>query len=442
MQKLQDATTGSINKHLITIALPLMLGNILQQFYNTVDAFIVGNYVGQKEMAAIGIAGTVMNLFLFAIVGGCTGFSVLFARYYGADLQKDFRKQHFTALAIGFIVSVLLGMMGLFIMHPILMLIKTPDNLLSDTSVYLLWIFISLPAAFIYNLYASLLRSCGDTRAALYILAVSILANVGLDILFVVNFQWGIGGAAKATALTQLLSAILCIFYMKKYRRELFFQKQDCSIDKKMIKNTLQFGIVTALHQTGLYIGKMLVQGAVNSVGTDTIVAYTAATRIEGFANSFGDSGAASTSIVTAQNSGAGKQKRVKETFRCSLKLLTLLGIVCSVILFITAEQTMGIMLTTHTGNAFTQAVSYMKIISLFYLFCFTGNTFAGYFDGIGKVSIPFTGAIGHILLRVVLSWIFIQKFELNAVAVATGIGWVLANIFWVYSYSQTVIRK
>lgn len=144
-------------------------------------------------------------------------------------------------------------------------------------------------------------------------------------------------------------------------------------------------------------------------------------------------SGAASTSIVTAQNSGAGKQKRVKETFRCSLKLLMTLGIICSIILFLTAEQTMGIMLTTHTGTAFIQAVSYMKIVSLFYIFCFTGNTFAGYFDGIGKVSIPFTGAIGHILLRVVLSWIFIQKIELNAVAVATGIGWVLVNIFWGY---------
>ena len=435
MQKLQDATKGSINRNLITIALPLILGNILQQFYNTVDAFIVGNYVGQKEMAAIGIAGTVMNLFLFAIVGGCTGFSVLFARYYGADLQKEFRKQHFIALATGLIVSILLGMTGVLIMHPVLMLIKTPSNLLNNTSIYLLWIFISLPAAFIYNLYASLLRSCGDTRAALYILAVSILANVVLDILFVVKFQWGIAGAAKATALTQFLSAVLCICYMRKYRGELFFQKQDCSIDKKMIKNTLQFGIVTALHQTGLYIGKMLVQGAVNSVGTDTIIAYTAATRIEGFANSFGDSGAASTSIVTAQNYGARKQKRVKKTFWCSLKLLTLLGIVCSGILFITAEQTMGIMLTTHTGNAFTQAVSYMKIISLFYLFCFTGNTFAGYFDGVGKVTIPFIGAVGHILLRVALSWIFIQKFKLNAVAVATGIGWVLANIFWGCSY-------
>ena len=159
MQKLQDATAGSINRHLITIALPLILGNILQQFYNTVDTFIVGNYVGQEEMAAIGIAGTVMNLFLFAIVGGCTGFSVLFARYYGAGLQKEFRKQHFTALAIGLTVNVLLGMMGLLILHPILMLIKTPDNLLSDTSVYLLWIFISLPAAFIYNLYHCILNA-------------------------------------------------------------------------------------------------------------------------------------------------------------------------------------------------------------------------------------------------------------------------------------------
>lgn len=430
-----DTTTGNINKHLITLAVPLILGNILQQFYNTIDAFVVGNYAGQNEMAAIGIGGTVMNLFLFAIVGSCTGFSVLFARYYGAKDWPAFRKQHFTVLFIGLIGTIILGSVGLLFMKPLLSIIQTPVSLYTYTTIYLKWIFISLPATFIYNLYASVLRSCGDTKAALYILTAAVFSNLLLDILFVIKLHWGIAGAAKATAFTQFFASALCVIYMIKKYRELLFQKEDCQLKMSLIKTTIHFGSVTALHQSSLYIGKIFVQGAVNSLGTDAIIAYTAATRIEGFVNSFGDSGATSTSIVTSQNVGAEKKKRVQQTFKSSLFLLTILGLVCSFLLFATSSVTAGLILGTKTGNAYFRAVGYMKIISIFYLFCFTGNTFAGYFDGTGKVSIPFAGAAGHITLRVVLSWLLIQQLQLNAIAVASGIGWILANVFWMLCY-------
>lgn len=432
-----DTTTGNINKHLITLAIPLILGNILQQFYNTIDAFVVGNYAGQNEMAAIGIGGTVMNLFLFTIVGSCTGFSVLFARYYGAKDWPAFRKQHFTVLLIGLIGTVILGSAGLLLMKSLLGIIQTPTSLYAYTTVYLKWIFISLPATFIYNLYASILRSCGDTKAALYILAISIFSNLLLDILFVVKFHWGIEGAAKATAFTQLFSSVLCVTYMLKKYKELVFHKEDCQLKKSIIKNTIHFGIVTALHQSSLYIGKIFVQSAVNSLGTDAIIAYTAATRIEGFINSFGDSGAASTSIVTSQNVGAGKKERVQQTFKNSLFLLTILGLLCSFLLFTTSSMTAGLLLGTKTSTAYFSAVGYMKTISVFYLFCFTGNTFACYFDGTGKVSLPFAGAAGHITLRVILSWLLIQRLQLNAVAVASGIGWIFANSFWGLCYMK-----
>lgn len=263
------------------------------------------------------------------------------------------------------------------------------------------------------------------------ILAVAVAANLLLDLLFVVRFGWGIAGAAAATAFSQSIAAVCCVLYLIKSHRELLFGLKDCQFGEGQLQRTAHFGVVAAMHQSGLYIGKMLVQGAVNTAGTSAIVAYTAATRIEGFANSFGDSGAAATSIVTAQNSGAGKRERVRRTFFASFKLLVILGIASSLILFFTAPQTMQIMLGSAKGQAFSEAVSYMRIVAVFYLFCFTGNTFAGFYDGIGQVQIPFVGAISHILLRVVLSWLFVAKFGLNAVAVATGIGWVLVNVFW-----------
>lgn len=157
----------------------------------------------------------------------------------------------------------------------------------------------------------------------------------------------------------------------------------------------------------------MLVQGAVNTGGTDLIAAYTAATRVEGFANSFGDSGSAATSILTAQNYGAGKKDRVHHSFFCSLKLLFLVGLTCAALMFLSATRTAAFMLGNSSGTAFQNTVSYLKVISVFYVFCFTGNTFAGYFNGIGKVSIPFIGAISHITLRVILSWILIGQYQL-----------------------------
>lgn len=424
-------TEGSLLRHLTSLALPLILGNILQQFYNAIDAFVVGRFAGTEEFAAIGIAGTVMNLFLFAIVGICTGFSILLANDYGAGDMERFRRQHFTSLFLGLSCTIFLSLAGFIFLSQIMKLIQTPNNLMPYVVSYLRIILLSLPASFLYNFYASLLRSVGNTRAALYVLAVAVSANLMLDLLFVAGFSMGIAGAAAATAITQVFSCLACMLYLVLRHKELLFLRKDCRLDAHRLRQTLHFGTVTALHQSGLYIGKMLVQGAVNTAGTDMIAAYTAATRIEGFANSFGDSGSAATSILTAQNFGAGKRDRVRRSFFCSLVLLCAAGLVCGMLMFLSAPYTAAFMLGLDSGEAFRNTVIYLKIIAVFYVFCFTGNTFAGYYDGIGKVSLPFIGAISHITLRVILSWILIGAYQLKAVAVATGIGWVLVNLFW-----------
>ncbi len=424
-------TEGSLYRHLTTLALPLILGNILQQFYNTIDAFVIGRFAGTDEFAAIGIAGTVMNLFLFAIVGICTGFSILLAKHYGAGDLKQFRRQHFTALVLGLFCTVLLSLAGFVLLSRLMKLIQTPADLMPYVLTYLRIILLSLPASFLYNFYASLLRSVGNTRAALYVLAAAVSANLVLDLLFVAGFSMGITGAAAATAITQVFSCLACILYLLFCHRELLFSREDCSLNAHQVQETLHFGSVTALHQSGLYIGKMLVQGAVNTAGTDMIAAYTAATRIEGFANSFGDSASAATSILTAQNFGAAKKDRVRQSFFSSLKLLCGIGLICGALMFVSAPSAAAFMLGSRSGEAFHNTVLYLKVIAVFYVFCFTGNTFAGYYNGIGKVSLPFIGAASHITLRVILSWIFIGTYQLKAVAFATGTGWVLVNLFW-----------
>lgn len=426
----QDLTQGNISRHLVRLAVPLVFGNILQEFYNTIDAFVVGRFAGQAEFAAIGVAGTVMNLFLFALVGSCTGFSVLFARAYGKEDMKELRRQELSALVVGLVCTAVLMLIGLAGMHPLLSILQTPVEIRAYTASYLRWIFLSLPAAFFYNLFASLLRASGDTKAALMVLAAAVTANLLLDLLLVAGLSGGIEGAAAATALTQLFSAVVCFFYLRFTHQELTLSRADCSLSRLRLCTTIRFGLITSLHQCSLYLGKMLVQGAVNTAGTDAISAYTAGTRIEGFANSIGSSGSSATSILTAQNHGAGRKDRVQSIFRCSLCWLAGLGIFSAVIMYAFAPHTIRLLLGSE-GNAFGPAVQYLRLVSLFYLFCFTGNTFTGYYSGTGRVMLPFLGAFGHISIRVVLSWLLFPYLGLNAVAIATGIGWICANAFW-----------
>ena len=399
-----DLTNGSISKHLLQLAAPLIMGNILQQLYNTADAFILGRFAGTAEFASVGVAGSVINLFLFMITGACTGISVLFAQFYGADNKKAFRREHWLSLSLGLLVTILCSVLGIFLLPLLLRLIRTPEELTGLVTAYLTIILLSLPAAFLYNLYSALLRSIGRANAALFALASAVTINLILDYCFVAEFQWGISGAALATAASQAFSFLVCILYLRHKTPELIFSRADCHVDHMLLHQTARFSFVSALHQSSLYIGKLLVQGAVNTGGTDMISAYTATTRIEGFANSFGDSGSAATSVLVAQNYGAGKKERIQASFQSSFILMLCMGFAMSVIMYVSASASISFMLGTRTGTSYENACHYLKLVALFYTFCFTGNTFAGYFNGIGRVSIPFIGAASHIALRVVLS--------------------------------------
>lgn len=431
VQRTKDLTQGSLTKHLFCLAAPLVVGNLLQEFYNTIDAFVVGRFAGQQEFAAIGVAGTVMNLFLFALVGCCTGYSVLFARAYGQNDEEELRRYYVTALAAGGICTAALMLAGLAGMRGILVLLQTPQELQGYTAVYLRWIFCSMPAAFLYNLYASLLRASGDTQAALLILAAAVGTNLLLDCLLVTWLGLGIAGAAAATAFTQVFSAVFCWLYLRHTHKELTLHRKDLHLQRGRLKTMFRMGFVTSLHQCSLYLGKMLVQGTVNTSGTEGIAAYTAATRIEGFANSVGSGGSAATSILTAQNFGAGRTERVEGSFRCSACWLSLLGALFGAAMFALAPAAAALLLNTQQGTAFAASIHYLRLVAVFYVFCFSGNAFTGYYDGVGAVIWPFLGALGHISIRVVLSRVMFPAMGLNAVALATGIGWIAANLFW-----------
>ncbi len=424
MNRTAVLTQGSIPQQLIWLTLPLICGNILQQLYNTVDAFIIGRFLGSTAFGAVGVAGTVMNLFIFILSGCCTGIAVLFAQCYGSRDLAAFRREGFQALVFGLSVTVVLGLGGLTLLEPLLALIQTPENIEHLVTEYLTVIFLGLPVTFLYNLGSAALRAAGNTLAALFPLMAATALNVGLDILFVGGFSMGIAGAAVATVLAQGFAALLALGYLRWRMPQLLFGREDLHLDWDMLRRTASFGLVSALQQSAVYIGKLLVQGAVNSMGNEAINAYTAATRIEGFASSFGDSGAEAVSVFVAQNTGAGEKKRVKRGFFTGMALMIALGLTMSLIMFVGARASLTLMLGESGLDALEGGMAYLRLIALVYVMCFIGSAYVGLYRGIGWVSVPVIGSSLQITIRVILAYALADSWGVAGVALATGIGW------------------
>ena len=432
-----DLTRGPIRRQLIALALPLLAGNILQQLYNTIDAVIVGRFVGDGAFAAVGVAGSVMNLFLFLISGGCSGAGVLLAQLHGAGDGPAFRRDFFLTSLFGGLLTLGLTAAALLLLSPLLVLLRTPAAIRGFATDYLHIIFLGFLAAFAFHLGSAVLRAVGSTGAALVFLMVSMGTNLTLDLAFIVGLGMGVAGAAWATVLAQALAALLCLTYLARRFPQLMFHREDMAYDGPLLRRTAHFSLVSALHMCNLYIGKLLVQGTVNSLGTGAISAYTAATRIEGFANSFGDSGHTAVSVFIGQNTGAGDQERVREGFFTGQRLLAVFGLFMSLLMLVGAVPTLKLVLPQNSGGSLGPAVGYLRLVACFYLFNFLGSGLAGYFQGRGRVNVPVIGATGHITLRVILSWLLAPRLGLPAVALATGLGWVGVVTFWSLLYSR-----
>lgn len=426
---------GDIRKQLIRLCAPLLIGNVLQQLYNTVDSLIIGRFLGTNAFSAVGIAGTIMNLFIFVLTGFCSGVSIIMGQMYGSDNRAGFRREVFVSLCLGAGITAALSALSMLLLRPVLQLINSPDVLIPYIEDYLKVIIGGMLATYFYNLFSGILRAIGDTRASTFFLFVAVTVNAALDYVFVGPLGMGIAGAAWATVLSQILSAVCCLIYMLRRDRDLICTRGDCSFDGALVRKTLVFGFGAALHQSSLYIGKIFVQGAVNTLGTDGIAAYTATMRIEGFANSFGTSFGQAVSVHISQNYGARRGDRVKDGMRQSMLLALAMGIVISAALYFTAHPGVRIFLNDSEKNAVAYGVSYLRQIAFAYLMCFTGNAFVGWFRGTGHIYIPLIATTMHITVRACLSYLWVGSLGLRAVALATGAGWLLMSLFQISFY-------
>lgn len=417
---------GNIRRELIQLALPLLIGNILQQLYNTVDTLIIGRFLGTQAFSAVGVAGTIMNLFIFVLTGFCGGISIVFAQMYGSGDRRGFRREVFISASLGAMITLGLSLLFMVLMRPILLLINSPAELIPHIESYLRVIVGGMLCTYFYNLCSCMLNAIGDTRAATFFLFIAVTVNALLDVLFVGVWSLGIAGAAWATVLSQLLSALCCLVYIFRRDRDLICTRYDLGFERNLVKRTLAFGFSSALHQSSLYIGKIVVQGAVNLLGTPGIAAYTATMRVEGFANSIGTSMGSALSVFISQNHGAGNGRREWDGFRQGMIQALSVGAVLSALMYIAARPGVELFLAGDEALAVSEGVAYLRQIALFYLLCFTGNTFVGLFRGVGRMHVLVIGTTLHITVRALLSHLLVGRLGLRAVAIATGVGWIL----------------
>ena len=423
-------TSGPITPQLIRLCLPLLAANVLQKLYNSIDSLVVAYYLGNNAFAALGVAESVMNLFIFAITGACMGASVLTARFYGEKNFARLRQQIYvtTVLIGGFTLAGVL--LGLFFLPQLLHLIQTPAELYGDVSTYLRCVLVGMIFTFTYNLLASTLRAVGNTRTALYFLLISLVYNLVCDWFLVSVVKMGIFGTALATATAQLLSTVLCLLYIQKNQPFLRVGREDMKLSMSMIRETSGYSVIAALQQSSLYLGKLMVQSAVNGLGTAAISGFTAATRVENFIQAFGISGCESISIFVSQNKGAKEDKRALEGFLKGGALVIGMGMFFSAALVLGGNLFVTIFLGADEAAARILGGGYLQLLGWFYFLSFTGHAYVGHFRGVGRMKVTFWGTTTQIVVRVIGTYLLVKAMGLNAVALATGIGWIVIVLF------------
>ncbi|MGM9647444.1 MAG: MATE family efflux transporter [Eubacteriales bacterium] len=424
----KDMTKGRILPQLTAFAIPLILGNLFQIMYNAADSVIVGQFVGDDALAAVGTAGPIMNMAILFISGMCMGAGVLMSMLYGAKKRKELEMQISTTLICGLVFSLLIALAMIFLARPVLVLIHAPGEIIDSAVLYLRIIFIGLLFTFIYNFLANTLRALGDSRTPLYFLMISAVFNIVGDLFFVVVLEWGVGGSALSTVLSEALCCLCCAVYIKLRVPLLCLGKKWRVFEKRLLWKTISFGLTGALQQMCVQLGKILVQSIINVQGVAFIAAFTAINRVDDFVLSPEQNIAHATTTFIAQNRGAGNQERVKKSFFYGLVLEVIFSLAAGVVVFFAATPLMRAFVDGESIEVVALGVSYLKIIALMYVMPAVTNALQGTFRGLGDLKVTLISTVANMGARVIAAHILISVLckGFSALAWSNFWGWVM----------------
>ena len=358
----KDLTKGAMFPAIIRFTIPLILGNLLQLTYNAIDGIVVGRYVGREALAAVGTGNPLVTLMILFLQGICLGAGILIGTLYGAKDYETLKLQISTAMTAGIGFSLALTAV-VFAAAPMFLEILQVDTAISaEAAVYLRVIMCGLVFNFIYNFFASTLRAMGDSKSPLFFLGISAVVNVIGDLVFVIAFAMGTAGCAVSTVLSEALSCLLCWCYIRKNIPVMNLGKQWFRFDRRLLGQTIRYGFVSALQQSTVQIGKLSIQGTVNTMGVTATAAFAAINRIDDFAYIPEQNiGHAMTSVM-AQNRGAGETKRIKEAFRAGMYIELVYGGITGILLLFLANPLMRLFtqdeMTVITGEQYLHLIT------------------------------------------------------------------------------------
>ena len=432
---MKDMTKGTISSQLIRFSIPLVLGNLFQLTYNAVDSIVVGQFAGEEALAAVGTAGPVMNIVILGITGICIGASVLMSEFFGAGNHEKLKQEVATTLLFGCYFSLAIVILGLFCSGGIIRLLRVPEEIAEDATVYLRLILIGMPFTFFYNGVASALRSVGDSRTPVRFLAVASVLNAFLDLIFVAGFHMGVFGAAFSTVIAEAVSAFLCIFYIYRKVPLLRLGPKDFRMARELLRLTVKQGAVTALQQSCQPIGKLLIQGVINPLGVSTIAAFQAVNRVDDFAFTPEQSISSGLMTFVAQNRGAGNGERVRRGFRTGLFIEFSYWVIICIVILLVKEPVMKLFVSQGDGSMVRIGAEYLSLMAFFYLLPAFTNGIQGFFRGMGNMSITLISTLIQISVRVVFVYLLVPSMGMKGVPFACLIGWVCMLIYEVPYY-------
>lgn len=425
-----EADERQITAYIAKFALPLIAGSILQQLYNAVDAVIVGRFLGEASFAAVSVAAPVMSLLIFFIYGLGIGMNVLFARKYGSGDERAFRTTTGTALTAGCLFAAALSAVCIVNAPWILRFCNCPEEIFRDALIYLRIVESGLIFTFLYNFYSAAFLAIGDSRTPFLSLLVSAGINIGLDLVFVAALRLGTGGAAAATVIAQACSMLFCTLYVRAKRPMLRLGIRDLGIDRGEIKEILTYSGISAIQQTVLYGGRLMVQGAVNTLSIGTIAGYGAACRIESFVLAPMEGTASASSSYIARSLGEGRKDHVKAGYHAGLRICACITVITGILIYLFAPRIIPLFLTNISEDAKCGGVTYLRHMAFFYQLIILTQMFQALFRGVGKLKTTFINTLLQIFFRVVVSWTFIGRMGVAAVAWACAAGWAAMIIY------------
>lgn len=428
----RNLTQGKPWKLILLFALPIMAGNFLQQLYNTADSAIVGNLISQSALSAVGTCAPLTMLFTALAIGFSTGAGIIVAQFYGAKQHGEMRRAASTAILFVLGLGLALSITGVAAARPLLeFVLGVPEEngVLDMAATYFRFYAVGLVFQFGYNIFASILRSIGDSKATLYFLLVSSVINIGLDLLFVAVFGWGVAGAAVATTISQLCSCLAGFLYMTKKYEIFRFTRSEFRFHGDKCRLILRVGVPAALQQCVVSCGHILVQRLVNSYGGDMIAAFTASQRIEQYILVPIISYQNGISMYTGQNTGAGQLGRVKEGFRQTVALSLGTCAVLSALAFALAPQLISIFGVT--GQAYGYGCEYLRSMAPCFLIFSVYMIVLGTLQGAGDTRVAMLCTLLALTIRVAASYTLAWYTPLSYRAIwwAMVLGWVCAAI-------------